>query len=233
MKISYNWLKTLINIDLPAEEVSVLLTDAGLEVEALEHFESIKGGLKGVVVGHVLECSKHPDADKLSLTKVDVGTGEPLNIVCGAPNVAAGQKVLVATVGTTLYPSSGDPLEIKKAKIRGAASEGMICAEDEIGIGTSHAGILILPADTQIGLEAANYFKVERDVVFEIGLTPNRSDAASHFGVARDLSAILNAKNNVTTFEARLIGLNELPDATGLNKVEIEIKNTDACKRYT
>lgn len=233
MKISYNWLKTLINIDLPAEEVSVLLTDAGLEVEALEHFESIKGGLKGVVVGHVLECSKHPDADKLSLTKVDIGTGEPLNIVCGAPNVAAGQKVLVATVGTTLYPLSGEPLEIKKAKIRGAASEGMICAEDEIGVGASHAGILILPADTNIGLEAANYFKVERDVVFEIGLTPNRSDAASHFGVARDLAAILNAKNNVTTFEARLIGLNELQDATGLNKVEIEIKNTDACKRYT
>ncbi|MDZ4664017.1 MAG: phenylalanine--tRNA ligase subunit beta [Bacteroidota bacterium] len=233
MKISYNWLKTLINIDLPAEEVSVLLTDAGLEVEGLEYFESIKGGLKGILVGHVLECSKHPDADKLSLTRVDIGAGEPLSIVCGAPNVAAGQKVLIATVGTTLYPLSGEPLEIKKAKIRGAASEGMICAEDEIGLGASHAGILILPADTKVGLEASNYFKVERDVVFEIGLTPNRSDAASHFGVARDLAAILNAKNNVTTFEARLIGLNELPDATGLNKVDIEIKNTDACKRYT
>ncbi len=233
MKISYNWLKTLIHIDLPAEEVSVLLTDAGLEVEAIEHFESIKGGLKGVVVGHILECTKHPDADKLSLTKVDIGTGEPLSIVCGAPNVTAGQKVLVATVGTTLYPSNGDPLEIKKAKIRGAESAGMICAEDEIGVGASHAGIMILPADTKIGLEAANYFKIESDVVFEIGLTPNRSDAASHFGVARDLAAILNTKDNVATFEARLIGLNELPDATNINKVDIEIKNKDACKRYT
>jgi phenylalanyl-tRNA synthetase beta chain len=233
MKISYNWLKTLIDVELPPEEVAVLLTDCGLEVESVEHFESVKGGLKGVVVGHVLECAKHPDADKLSLTKVDVGTGSPLSIVCGAPNVAAGQKVLVATVGTTLYPNSGDPLEIKKAKIRGAASEGMICAEDEIGIGTSHAGILILPADTRIGLPAADYFKIERDVVFEIGLTPNRSDAASHFGVARDLAAVLNIKNNVSTNQARLIGLNELPDATNLNKVEIEIKNKEACKRYT
>jgi phenylalanyl-tRNA synthetase beta chain len=233
MKISYNWLKTLINIELQPEVVSELLTDAGLEVESVDYFESIKGGLKGIVVGHVLECSKHPDADKLSLTKVDIGTGTPLSIVCGAPNVAAGQKVLVATVGATLYPSGGEPLEIKKAKIRGAASEGMICAEDEIGIGTSHAGIMILPADTKIGLEAADYFKIECDVVFEIGLTPNRSDAASHFGVARDLAAILNVKDNVSTHEARLIGLNELPDATNLNKVEIEIKNKDACKRYT
>jgi len=233
MKISYNWLKTLINIDLPAEEVSVLLTDAGLEVEALEHFESIKGGLKGVVVGHVLECAKHPDADKLSVTKVDVGAGEPLNIVCGAPNVAAGQKVIVATVGAVLYPSSGESLEIKKAKIRGAVSEGMICAEDEIGLGASHAGIMILPADTKVGLKASELFKLESDVVFEIGLTPNRSDAASHFGVARDLAAILNAKNNVSTYDARLIGLNELPEATNLNKVDIEINNLDACRRYT
>jgi phenylalanyl-tRNA synthetase beta chain len=233
MKISYNWLKTLISVELPAEEVAVLLTDAGLEVESIEHFESVKGGLKGVVVGHVLECTKHPDADKLSLTKVDVGNGTPLSIVCGAPNVAAGQKVLVATVGTTLYPTSGEPLEIKKAKIRGAASEGMICAEDEIGIGTSHAGILILPAETKIGLPAADYFKIERDVVFEIGLTPNRSDAASHYGVARDLAAILNIKNNVNSNEARLVGLNQLPEATNINKVEIDIKNKDACKRYT
>lgn len=233
MKISYNWLKTLIDVDLSAEEVSVLLTDAGLEVEGLEHFESIKGGLKGIVVGQVLECAKHPDADKLSLTKVDIGTGTPLNIVCGASNVAAGQKVLVATVGTTLYPAGGEPLEIKKAKIRGAASEGMICAEDEIGVGTSHAGIMVLPADTKIGLEASHYFKIENDIVFEIGLTPNRSDAASHYGVARDLAAILNVKKNVNTFEARLIGLDQLPDATGLNKVEIDIKNKEACKRYT
>lgn len=233
MKISYNWLKSLINIDRTAEEVAVLLTDAGLEVEGIENFESIKGGLEGVVIGYVVSCEKHPDADRLSLTKVDVGGAEPLSIVCGAPNVAAGQKVVVATVGCKLYPSEGDPIEIKKSKIRGAVSEGMICAEDEIGIGKSHAGIMILPDDVKVGSPAADYFKVEKDSVLEIGLTPNRSDAASHYGVARDLAAILNVKTNSSEFEANLIGLTVLPDATNLNKVEIEIKNSDACKRYT
>lgn len=233
MKISYNWLKSLINIDLPAEEVSVLLTDAGLEVEAIESFESLKGGLKGVVIGKIISCEKHPDADRLSLTKVDIGGAELLSIVCGAPNVAAGQKVVVATVGSVLFPSEGDSIEIKKSKIRGAVSEGMICAEDEIGLGKSHAGIMVLPDDAQVGLPAAEFFKVERDIVFEIGLTPNRSDAASHYGVARDLAAVLNVKNNTTEYNANLIGLNSLPSATNLNAVEIKINKPEACKRYS
>ena len=148
MKISFNWLKTLINIDISAQETADLLTASGLEVEGMETYESLKGGLKGLVVGHVLECIKHPDADKLKLTKVDIGTGEPLSIVCGAPNVEAGQKVIIATIGTKLFPTEGEPFEIKKSKIRGALSEGMICAEDEFGLGKSHAGILVLPNDT-------------------------------------------------------------------------------------
>lgn len=233
MKISYNWLKTLINVDISADEAAKLLTASGLEVEGVEHFESVKGGLKGVVIGQVITCEKHPDADKLKVTTVDIGTVEKLNIVCGAPNVAAGQKVIVATIGSVLYTSSGETLEIKKSKIRGVASEGMLCAEDEIGLGASHAGIMVLPEDTKIGLPAADYFKIENDTVLEIGLTPNRSDAASHFGVARDLAAILNSQQNGKNYEIYIPGLNELPSATGLNKVSIEIKNTDACKRYT
>lgn len=233
MKISYNWLKTLINTELKPEDISRLLTDCGLEVESMESFESVKGGLKGVVVGEVVEREKHPDADRLSLTKVNVGGENLLSIVCGAPNVAAGQKVLVATVGCTLFPTEGDPIEIKKSKIRGAVSEGMICAEDEIGIGKSHDGILVLPADTKVGMPAADYFKLENDVVFEIGLTPNRSDAASHLGVARDLAAVLKTIDSNSSAEAKIIGIRELPPATGLNTVEIEIENTNACKRYS
>jgi phenylalanyl-tRNA synthetase beta chain len=233
MKISYNWLKTLIDTDKSPEEIAKLLTDCGLEVEGMEMFESIKGGLEGVVIGEVLACEKHPDADRLKLTKVTIGNGEPLSIVCGAPNVAEGQKVLVATVGTTLYPTEGEPLVMKKSKIRGAVSEGMICAEDELGIGNSHDGILVLPAETAVGTKAADYFKIEKDVVFEIGLTPNRSDAASHYGVARDLAAILNHQNHTQDKQAHLVGLHELPEASGLNKVSIEIKNKEACKRYS
>ncbi len=233
MKISYNWLKTLINTELKPEDISRLLTDCGLEVESMEAFESVKGGLKGVVVGEVMEREKHPDADRLSLTKVNVGGENLLSIVCGAPNVAAGQKVLVATVGCTLYPTEGDPIEIKKSKIRGAVSEGMICAEDEIGVGKSHAGIMVLPADTKVGMPAADYFKLENDVVFEIGLTPNRSDAASHLGVARDLAAVLKTIDSNSSAEAKIIGIRELPPATGLNTVEIKIENTNACKRYS
>lgn len=233
MKISYNWLKTLINTELKPEDISRLLTDCGLEVESMEAFESVKGGLKGVVVGEVVEREKHPDADRLSLTKVNVGGENLLSIVCGAPNVAAGQKVLVATVGCTLFPTEGDPIEIKKSKIRGAVSEGMICAEDEIGVGKSHDGILVLPADTKVGMPAADYFKLENDVVFEIGLTPNRSDAASHLGVARDLAAVLKTIDSNSSAEAKIIGIRELPPATGLNTVEIKIENTNACKRYS
>ncbi len=233
MKISYNWLKTLINIDIDANEVAKLLTASGLEVESVEVFESVKGGLKGVVVGEVIEKTKHPEADKLSLTKVNIGGPELLNIVCGAANVAAGQKVLVATIGTTIYPVNGEPMKMEKRKIRGAASEGMICAEDEIGVGTSHDGILVLPADTKVGLAAADYFKIENDVVFEIGLTPNRSDAASHLGVARDLVAIFKSLNSESKSEITLIGINQTPPATNINKVEIVVENKEACPRYS
>lgn len=233
MKISYNWLKTLINTDIKPDEIARLLTDCGLEVESTETFESVKGGLKGVVVGEVVEKEKHPDADRLSLTKVNVGDENLLSIVCGAPNVAAGQKVLVATVGSTLYPTEGDPIEIRKSKIRGAVSEGMICAEDEIGIGKSHAGIMVLPSDTKVGLSAADYFQLENDIVFEIGLTPNRSDAASHLGVARDLAAVLKTIDANSTTEVNIIDINEILPATNLNTVEIKIENTEACPRYS
>lgn len=233
MKISYNWLKTLIDIDLTPEQVDEYLTSSGLEVEGIESFESVKGGLKGIVIGEVVEKEKHPDADKLSITKVNVGATELLNIVCGAPNVAAGQKVLVAMIGAKLYPTTGEPFEIKKSKIRGAASEGMICAEDEIGLGTSHDGILILPNDAVVGTPAAEFFKLENDSILEIGLTPNRADAASHYGVARDLAAILNCKSNGNSHQAHLHNIFELPEASNINKVEIKVENTEACKRYS
>lgn len=191
MKLSYNWLKNYVNTDLSPEELSPILTDIGLEVEGLEKFQSVKGGLKGVVIGEVISCKPHENADKLSVTTVDVGTGELLPIVCGAPNVAAGQKVAVATVGTILYDGD-DSFTIKKAKIRGEHSQGMICAEDELGLGTSHDGIMVLPEELKVGIPASDYFNVEEDYVFEIGLTPNRGDAASHIGSARDLVAGLN-----------------------------------------
>jgi phenylalanyl-tRNA synthetase beta chain len=232
MKISNNWLKTLINSNLAAEVIAERLTASGLEVEGMEQVESVSGGLKGLVVGLVVECSKHPDADRLNLTKVDVGSGELLSIVCGAPNVGVNQKVIVATIGTKLYPNEGEPFEIKKSKIRGAVSEGMICAEDEIGLGKSHDGIMILPENTIIGTPAAEYFKLESDVVFEIGLTPNRSDAASHLGVARDLAAILNSQNHSQQVEVDIKGLHELGEATGINKVEVSVENKEACERY-
>ena len=234
MKISYNWLKEILPINLPAEEVSVMLTDCGLEVESFEEIETIKGGLKGIVVGKVLSVAKHPDADKLSITTVDVGSDAILNIVCGAPNVAAHQKVLVATVGAKLYPTSGEPFEIKKSKIRGAVSEGMICAEDEIGVGTSHEGILVLPDDVAIGTPASSYFKIDNDTVFEIGLTPNRIDAASHIGVARDLAAVINAKklNNDCKLNIPNIDLTALP-SNDFTPVNVEVEDSNACVRYT
>lgn len=233
MKISVNWLKTLINKDIQVNETAELLTASGLEVEGIETMESMKGGLLGLVVGQVRECTKHPDADRLNITKVDIGNSELLSIVCGAPNVAANQKVVVATIGTKLYPSTGEPFEIKKSKIRGVASEGMICAEDEIGLGESHAGIMVLPDETPIGMPAADYFKIENDHILEIGLTPNRSDAASHMGVARDLVSILNTSSHSTGYEVTLHGLHELSEPTGKNTIEISVENTDACKRYS
>jgi len=190
MRISYNWIKQFIKTDLKSEEIADILTDLGLEVEGVDAFESLKGGLQGVVVGHVLTCEKHPDADKLKITTVDLGDGNaPVQIVCGAPNVAAGQKVPVATIGTKLFDKEGNAFEIKKGKIRGQESHGMICAEDELGLGESHDGIMILDAALQAGTPAAKVFDIETDEVFEIGLTPNRADAMSHMGVARDLRA--------------------------------------------
>ena len=192
MKISINRLKQYISLTESPEEIAALLTRSGLEVEAVEEFVSVPGGLEGIVIGEVLTCEKHPDADKLSITTVDIGLETPSQIVCGASNVAAGQKVVVATVGAKLYPTNGEPFEIKKAKIRGQASEGMICAEDEIGLGTSHAGIMVLDTNLANGTPAKEYFEVSEDHVLEIGLTPNRADAASHLGVARDLKALLH-----------------------------------------
>jgi len=232
MKISYNWLKKYIKTELPVLETAKLLTDCGLEVESVEKFQSLKGGLEGVVVGEVITKEKHPDADRLSLTTVDVGTGTLLSIVCGASNVAAGQKVVVATVGATLYPSTGEPINIKKSKIRGALSEGMICAEDEIGLGTSHDGIMVLDASVKVGTRASDYFKIENDDVFEIGLTPNRADAASHIGVARDLAAVINTHNEA---QCKL----ELPDvrifktANASLTIEVTVEDSVACPRYS
>ncbi|MFM8913435.1 MAG: YtpR family tRNA-binding protein, partial [Flammeovirgaceae bacterium] len=189
MKISYNWLKQYVNIPETAEEIGKVLTSTGLEVESVEPFETIKGGLNGLVIGEVMTCAKHPNADKLSVTTVDVGGPKHLQIVCGAPNVAAGQKVVVALVGTTVHPTEGEPFLIKSAKIRGEQSEGMICAEDEIGLGKGHAGIMVLTTNAPNGTSAAAFFNVQTDYVLEIGLTPNRADAASHMGVARDVKA--------------------------------------------
>ncbi len=229
MKISLNWLKSYISFDLTNEELHNLLTDIGLEVEGIEPYESVKGGLKGLVVGHVLEKEKHADADKLSVCKVDVGN-ETLQIVCGAPNVAAGQKVIVALVGTQLFPSTGEPFEIKKAKIRGVESVGMICAEDEIGLGVSHAGIMVLDSTIKVGTPASEIFGVENDYVIEIGLTPNRTDAFSHIGVARDLAAALSFRNKT---ESKLI-LPVLKSQVSNPKSDfkIEVENNAACPNY-
>jgi phenylalanyl-tRNA synthetase beta chain len=196
MRISYNWLKQFIKIDLKSEETSAILTDLGLEVEMVEKYQSVRGGLEGVVVGHVLSCEKHPDADRLKVTKVDLGDGTPVQIVCGAANVAAGQKVPVATIGTKLFDKEGAEFEIKKGKIRGQESHGMICAEDELGLGSSHEGIMVLDDKLKPGTPCAKVFNIENDEVFEIGLTPNRADAMSHYGVARDLRASLLQKNS-------------------------------------
>src|SRR5690554_6357450 len=189
MKISYNWLKQFIKTTWTPEHISELLTDLGLEVEGLNSFQSVKGGLEGIVVGEVLTCVQHPNADRLKLTTVNIGTDVPLQIVCGAPNVAAGQKVPVATIGTTLYTENGESWVIKKGKIRGEESFGMICAEDELGLGKNHDGIMILDQSFEPGTPCAELFDIETDTVFEIGLTPNRADAMSHYGVARDLRA--------------------------------------------
>jgi phenylalanyl-tRNA synthetase beta chain len=196
MKISYNWLKDFIETDKSPQEISTILTGIGLEVESLEKVQPVPGGLEGLVVGYVKECVQHPNADRLRVTKVDVGTGEDLQIVCGAHNVAVGQKVVVATVGTTVHPTTGESFKINKSKIRGEVSEGMICAEDEIGLGADHAGIMVLDADAAVGTSAKDYFKLNDDYLYEIGLTPNRADATSHLGTARDIAAFLKISVN-------------------------------------
>ena len=223
MTISYNWLCEYLPEKVEPEKLSRILTSIGLEVESLEKYESIKGGLQGLVTGEVMTCEKHPDADKLKLTTVNIGTAENLQVVCGAPNVAVGQKVIVASIGTTIYPINGEPLTMKKAKIRGAESHGMICAEDEIGLGESHAGIIILPAETKVGIPAAEYFDLTEDYIFEIGLTPNRIDAMSHLGVARDVCAYLSHHNKSETSVKSPFKNNFKPDHQGL-QMEVAIE---------
>jgi phenylalanyl-tRNA synthetase beta chain len=230
MKISYNWLKQYLNIDTDPQKLSEILTGCGLEVEALEEYSSIKGGLKGCIIGEVKTKIKHPDADKLSLTTVDIGGKDLLNIVCGAPNVEAGQKVVVATIGTTLFSAKGE-LSLQKTKIRGQVSEGMICAEDELGIGDSHAGIMVLDVSAKVGTPASEYFKIENDWVFEIGLTPNRADATSHIGVARDVAAVLSLP------EGKSVSY-KLPDISRFKvddthlEIKVAIDDIAACPRY-
>jgi len=230
MQISYNWLKQFINIDWEAEKTGNLLTDLGLEVEGIEAFQSVKGGLKGIVVGHVLTCVKHPNADRLKLTTVDLGDGEPVQIVCGAPNVDAGQKVPVATVGTTLYDDKGEPWKIKKGKIRGEVSNGMICAEDELGLGESHDGIMILEEDLKPGTPLAKIFEVEDDYVFEIGLTPNRADAMSHMGTARDLRAGLIQSGVHPEFITPSTSSFRIDNRT--QKISVQVLNNEKAPRY-
>ncbi len=225
MTISFDWLKTLFPTSLPVAEIGALLTGSGLEVEHLSDLESVPGGLRGVVLGTVLTCERHPDADKLNLTTVSVGDNTPRQIVCGAPNVAAGQRVVVALEGATLHPAVGEPFKIKKSKIRGAASEGMICAEDEIGLGQSHAGILVLDTSLPDGTPAADYFGLGSDTIIEIGLTPNRADAASHYGVARELRALLGQP-------AHLPDVSDFAAPASGDNIGVTIEDEQACPRY-
>jgi phenylalanyl-tRNA synthetase beta chain len=231
MRISYNWIKQFIKTDLKSEEIADILTDLGLEVEGVDAFESLKGGLQGVVVGHVLTCEKHPDADKLKITTVDLGDGNaPVQIVCGAPNVAAGQKVPVATIGTKLFDKEGNAFEIKKGKIRGQESHGMICAEDELGLGESHDGIMILDAALHAGTPAAKVFDIETDEVFEIGLTPNRADAMSHMGVARDLRAGLLQRGKSSELITPSVSKFKVEKRT--LKIDVKVADSKLVPRY-
>ena len=230
MKISYNWLKQFIKIDWDAEKTGELLTDLGLEIEGIEQYESVKGGLKGIVVGEVLTCEQHPNADRLKITTVNIGDDAPLQIVCGAPNVAKGQKVPVATIGTTLYTAEGEAWKIKKGKIRGEESHGMICAEDELGLGESHDGIMVLDPKIKVGTAAAEIFNIENDEVFEIGLTPNRADAMSHYGVARDLKAGLLQKE--VPIELITPSVMSYHVDTRSLKIDVDVQDKEKCPRY-
>lgn len=230
MKVSYNWIKNYLDIDLSPEECAKVLTDTGLEVEGIHEIESVKGGLKGLCIGEVLTCEQHPNADRLRKTTVNIGS-EVLDIVCGAPNVAAGQKVVVATIGTVLYDDKGESFKIKKGKIRGEASHGMLCGSDEIGLGGSHEGIMELAEDSVPGTAASDYFELESDTVFEIGLTPNRSDAMGHLGVALDLKAGLAAQGKHIALKKPSIDAFKV-NGNDLN-IEIQVDNTEACPRYS
>src|SRR5512133_2707783 len=229
MKISYNWLRDYLNTDVDVEELGTVLTSIGLEVEETEAWESVRGGMKGVVIGRVLTCGRHPDADRLSVTTVDIGTVQPLNIVCGAPNVAAGQTVAVATVGTVIFKGE-EQFEIKKSKIRGQLSEGMICAEDELGTGTDHEGIIVLDPSAKIGSPAADYFNVTTDTVFGIGLTPNRIDCSSHYGVARDLAAYFNLRKPV---RAKLPSVESFRKERSDGSISVSVEAASQCIRYS
>lgn len=230
MNISYNWLKDYLNFDLQPEEVAAALTSIGLETGGVEEVQTIKGGLEGLVIGEVLTCVDHPNSDHLHITTVDLGNGEPSQIVCGAPNVAAGQKVVVATIGTTLY-SGEESFKIKKAKVRGVESNGMICAEDEIGLGESHDGIMVLPADAVVGTLAKDYFNIKSDFVLEVDITPNRVDATSHFGVARDLAAYLTQAGDDATLTRPSVDNFKIDSPEKV--VEVIVENQEACPRYS
>jgi len=230
MKISYNWLKQFIKTDWDSEKTASMLTDLGLEVEGIEKYQSIKGGLEGIVVGHVLTCIQHPNADKLKITTVDLGNETPLQIVCGASNVAVGQKVPVATIGTILYDKEGKSFEIKKGKIRGEESHGMICAEDELGLGDSHEGIMILDENLKSGTPAATVFNIENDEVFEIGLTPNRADAMSHWGTARDLKA--GMLQNGTNIELITPSVSNFKIEKRTLKIDVKVDDNKLVPRY-
>ena len=231
MNISYKWLKNYIDTDLSAEEISVILTDIGLEVESFEKVETVRGGLAGVVVGEVLTCVEHPDSDHLHITTVDVGSGEPLQIVCGAANCRAGLKVVCATVGAVLYPNGGEEeFKIKRSKIRGVESLGMLCAEDELGIGADHAGIMELPSDAKVGMPAREYFNIQDDYLIGIGLTPNRVDAASHIGVARDLAAYLRSRGNDVAL--KLPSVEDFKVDNRNLEITVTVENEEACPRY-
>ena len=229
MNISYNWLKEYVDFSWSPDELAKILTSAGLEVEGVEKVESIKGGLEGLVIGEVLTCEKHTNSDHLHVTDVNIGQGEPLHIVCGAPNVAAGQKVVVATVGSILY-NGDEEFEIKKAKIRGEPSFGMICSETEIGVGNNSDGIIVLPGDTQVGMLAKDYYKVEEDYILEIDITPNRADACSHYGVARDILACLIQQGEQA--EIRKFSVDQFKVENTDLDIPVVVENKEACPCY-